>query len=102
MSVENESFTTADLRLCFRICRLLVFLCSGSYFTSLHNEIATRERPFDFYGGGAGRKKKSNTPVNNFSHVGTGSVRFGSATRTQNFEREVFFIISRISHCFCL
>ena len=24
---------------------------------SLINEIATRERPFDFYGGGAGRKK---------------------------------------------
>ena len=56
--VENESFTTADLRLCFRICRLLVFSCSGSYFMSLHNEIATRERPFAFYGGGAGRKKK--------------------------------------------
>ena len=55
--VENESFTTADLRLCFRICRLLVFSCSGSYFMSQHNEIATRERPFDFYGGEAGRKK---------------------------------------------
>ena len=44
MPVENESFTTADLRLCFRICTLLVFSCSGSYFMSLHNEIATRER----------------------------------------------------------
>ena len=50
--VENESFTTADLRRCFRICRLLVFSFSGSYFMSLHNEIATRERPFDFYGVG--------------------------------------------------
>ena len=57
MPVKNESFTTADLRLCFRICRLLVFSCSGSYFMSLHNEIATRVRRFDFYGGGAGRKK---------------------------------------------
>ena len=55
--VENKSFTAADLRLSFCICRLLVFSCNGPYFMSLHNEIAAREGRFDFYGGWAGRKK---------------------------------------------
>ena len=27
------SYCTADLRLCFRLCMLLVFLCGGSYVT---------------------------------------------------------------------
>ena len=37
---------------------------------SLHNEIATRERPFDFYGGGAGRKKISRTlRINSIVHI---------------------------------
>ena len=44
--------------------------------------------------------------VSSFKYLGVyffknGHVRFGSATRTQNFEREVFFFYFRISHCFC-
>ena len=29
---QLRGYREADLRLCFRICRLLVYLCSGSYF----------------------------------------------------------------------
>ena len=31
------SYCTADLRLCFRICRLLVFLCGGSFINKLYS-----------------------------------------------------------------
>ena len=34
------SYCTADLHLCFRICRFLVFLCSGSY-VNIKNVIAS-------------------------------------------------------------
>ena len=31
------SYCTADLRLCFRICKLLVFSCTGSFVTDCPN-----------------------------------------------------------------
>ena len=34
---DASLFRSADLRLCFRICRLLVFLCTGSYSIGVEN-----------------------------------------------------------------
>ena len=58
VSVENESFTTADLRLCFRICRLLVFSSSGSYFMSLKMRLPQGSDHLIFMGGGWKRQVK--------------------------------------------
>ena len=33
---QLRGYREADLRLCFRICRLLVFLCSGSVTNKIH------------------------------------------------------------------
>ena len=32
------SYCTADLRLCFRICKLLFFSCEGSYYLSISSK----------------------------------------------------------------
>ena len=32
---QLRSYCEADLRLCFRLCRLLVFPCGGSYFSAM-------------------------------------------------------------------
>ena len=37
------SYCTADLRLCFRISRLLVFLCNGSFYFSISQTGAERK-----------------------------------------------------------
>ena len=34
---QLRSYCEADLRLCFRLCRLLVFPCGGSYFLLLYS-----------------------------------------------------------------
>ena len=35
MLILLRSYCEADLRLCFRLCKLLVFSCSGSYSSQL-------------------------------------------------------------------
>ena len=35
---QLRGYREADLRLCFRLCKLLVFSCTGSYIMSSHEK----------------------------------------------------------------